>query len=190
MTTTQSLLIHAVEALLLLAAMQDIWQLRIANLFSLAIILLFACWVVATGPVWSLWQNALVFLIALALGIGGFAVKWLGGGDVKLIAATALWFDFAGGGALFVYITLAGGMVALLFVIVRWLIPEAVLDRSGAKSLKRKGPIPYGVAIASGAIFALSAGNMNPHSFNLNDLNRQVIETMATKPVVITPSRR
>ncbi|WP_423603628.1 A24 family peptidase [Sphingomonas sp. MS122] len=148
--------------LLAMAAMQDVCQLRIANFFAVAIFLLFPAYAVAKGLEASLWQNGAVFLGVLALGTAGFAARWLGGGDVKLLAATALWFDIAGAARLIGAIAVAGAAVTLLFVVLRRAVPASALLRSGMVALKPRGPIPYGLAIACGAITAIGLGYASP----------------------------
>lgn len=148
--------------LLALAAVQDVYQLRISNLFPIAIVLLFPVYAVAKGTDAAIWQNGAVFLAVLALGILAFGAHWLGGGDVKLLAAVALWFDIAGVAWLIGTIAIVGAAVALIFMFFRRAIPEPALLRTGMVSLKRRGPIPYGIAIASGAVAAVLMGHVNP----------------------------
>ncbi|MCP3729525.1 prepilin peptidase [Sphingomonas sp. MG17] len=148
--------------LLLAAALQDIYQLRIANFFAVAIVLLFPVYAAVKGPDWSLWQNLVVFAGVFALGMAAFAARWLGGGDVKLLAATALWFDIAGAGWLIGAVALAGGIVALLFMLLRRIIPESLLFRTHMVALKPRGPVPYGIGIAAGAISAIALGHVSP----------------------------
>lgn len=158
--------------LLIGAALQDVAMLRISNLFPIALILLFGVWLFANGLPTNVWQNGVLFLIIALLGIALFAARWLGGGDVKLLAAIALWFDLRGGLALFVYMSLAGGLLSLLLVFGRRLIPAAARDRLGWPGLKPKGPIPYGVAIVAGALMAIALQGPNPSGRpKLPDLN-------------------
>jgi len=152
----------ALVLLLAAAALQDMYRLRISNLFPVVIVLLFPAYAVAKGFEASIWQNGAVFLAVLALGILAFGVHWLGGGDVKLLAATALWFDIAGAAWLIGAIAVLGAVIALLFIFFRRLVPEPVLLRSGMVSLKPKGPIPYGIAISGGAIAAILMGQVSP----------------------------
>jgi len=152
----------AVMLLLAAAAVQDVYQLRISNVFPVAIFLLFPVYALVRGGDSTLWQNATVFLAVLALGILAFGARWLGGGDVKLLAAIALWFDITGAAWLIGSVALLGAAIALLFIFFRRVIPEPALLRSGMVSLKRRGPIPYGLGIAGGAIAAIAAGHVHP----------------------------
>lgn len=155
-------IVLAVSAVVAMAALQDIWRLQISNLFPVAVVALFAGWLFAVGFDWSIWQNLVLFFFTLAIGTFAFSRGILGGGDVKLLAAMALWFDIEGSASFFFYTALGGLALTLLFVIVRRMLPTYVLERSGAAALRPRGPIPYGVAIAAGAILALTSGAMNP----------------------------
>lgn len=136
-------------SLLLLAALQDGWKLQISDWLSGAIAIgaLFA--VVLEGPVLSLWQNFLLFAAVLAVGTFAFGRGWMGGGDIKLLAAASLWFNLSDGWKLLVAIAIAGGIEAILILIARRL-PWSQGIRDRALLLRRGGPIPYGIAIALG----------------------------------------
>jgi len=156
-------IVIAVSIVVATAAVQDIWRLRISNLFPVATVLLFFAWVLVLGPNWALWQNAALFAFTLAIGTFAFARGALGGGDVKLLAAVSLWFDLKGSAAFFAYTAIGGLLLTLAFILLRRMFPAAVLKQSGAAALQPRGPIPYGVAIAAGAILALTGGAMNPN---------------------------
>ncbi|HVL79025.1 MAG TPA: prepilin peptidase [Sphingomicrobium sp.] len=141
-------------ALLALAAIEDAVRLRISNLLSLAVLLLGFIAIAVAGPQASLWENAAVFAGTLVVGTFLFARGTLGGGDVKLLAATSLWFDFGGALRLLICVALAGGLLALLVLALR-LIGWSDRAREKILILRRKGGIPYGVAIAAGAAAAV-----------------------------------
>lgn len=161
MNSLQNALLIALYAVLAFAAVMDVWKLRIPNLFPAAVILLFPAWMYACGWNAQLWQNAVIFIGTFLGGLFLFSRGWLGGGDVKLMAAIALWFDFKGAAALFLWMGLGGAMLAIVFVLLRRTLPAGLIQ-SGAPSLKPGGPIPYGLAIAAGAMLAIVGGNINP----------------------------
>ncbi|ALR20433.1 MULTISPECIES: prepilin peptidase [Sphingobium] len=148
------IILALVTLLLILAAVQDVMMLRISNAFPVALILLFGAWVAVVGFTAALWSNALSFLVVLGMGAFFFSRQWLGGGDVKLLAASALWFSFKGLLPLVVHVTILGGMLALVFILLRRLVPAGNKE-GGNPALKAKGPIPYGLAIAAGVIACL-----------------------------------
>ena len=153
---------YGFSALLLLAAGQDMWKLKISNIFPIALIALYLARALFVGLQSDMWQNVAVFAFALSAGTFLFAKRWLGGGDVKLFAATALWFDFIAAPYLLFAITFGGALIALAFIFIRRLLPAGLADKTGWVSLKRRGPIPYGLAIAVGAILCSQAYGFNP----------------------------
>jgi prepilin peptidase CpaA len=144
-----------VAVLLLAAATEDAVRLRISNLIVLLVLVGAIVAAVLAGPELSLWKNLVVFLALLGIGTPMFAAGKLGGGDVKLLAAVGLWFDFAGALWMIVAVALAGGVLALLVLILRsfgW--SEEIRRR--VVLLRPGGGIPYGVAIAAGALIAMA----------------------------------
>jgi len=107
--------------LLVLAALQDGWRLRISDWISGLVAILAFVALVLDGPVSGLWQNFLLFAGVLAVGTFMFGRGWMGGGDIKL----------------------------LVIMIVRRL-PWSDAARSKVLLLSRRGLIPYGIAIALG----------------------------------------
>jgi prepilin peptidase CpaA len=144
-------LIIVLGILLFAAAAQDAAQLRISNV---TVALVFATAIVAmvvVGPEAHLWQNAVVFAALLAAGIPPFAAGKLGGGDVKLFAASGLWFDLAGAFQLLVAVLIAGGLLAMVVIVLR-LFGWSAAVRERIIILRPKAGIPYAVAIATGVL--------------------------------------
>lgn len=103
---------------------------------------------------WSLGELSLWPDVALQLGVavvtlvvfaGLFALRWMGGGDVKLLTALALWVPWDIFLQLLMVMALVGG--ALTIVMAMWHIARRQKDRLA---------IPYGVAIASGGLWVLA----------------------------------
>jgi prepilin peptidase CpaA len=88
--------------------------------------------------------------IVFGLLAGAFYLGMMGGGDVKLAAALALWFSPAGTVRFLVLMSLAGGVLTL--VLLAW-----------HRARKREGrpEIPYGVAIAFGGLAILTQRFLN-----------------------------
>jgi prepilin peptidase CpaA len=127
------------------AAATDARDRRIPNALSGALALLGLARIalaLATGePPLPLAIDLAAAVAVFALGALGFASGVLGGGDVKLLAAGALWL---GAAALLPFLTataLAGGVLALAFVAWGLLGPA-----------RPKPGLPYGIAIAAGGI--------------------------------------
>jgi prepilin peptidase CpaA len=140
--------------LLGLAAVSDIESLRIPNRICVAIVALYPVHVLASpGPID--WLGAFAVAIgAFAVGLVLFAAGGMGGGDVKLIAATALW----AGPALILHFvavtTIIGGAFAILMM-TRWRFALAhiceFVGEAGIRDVFLGRDIPYAVAIAAAA---------------------------------------
>lgn len=138
------------------ASFTDIKERKIRNVAVLCVLGLFVPWAFMVGSLHEVLLALAAGAVALIVGFAVFSAGWMGAGDAKLFAATAL---FAGWRHLFdftVLITLAGGMIALFSLISR--PREAIaLVASGGKSDAGRG-IPYGVAIAVGSAVLLWSG--------------------------------
>lgn len=162
MQTFQFALLLVFPALVVIAALKDVTSYTIPNWISLALIAAFVPAALVSGA--SLASIGLCLAVgagALLLGMGMFAAGWIGGGDAKLFAAAALWLG-APGALLFMLATgLAGGALTLGLLSLRsgWFEPvlaggPAWLRKLGAQG----GDIPYGAAIAAGALAAFPQG--------------------------------
>jgi len=148
--------ILAYVGLVFAAGVSDILTLTIPNRFSAAIVLLYPSYVLSSvHPVD--WQGS--FLIAFGAFVFAFvlyAFGFWGGGDAKLFAAAALW---AGPGFIldFTLITMAAGGAITVFVLLQHTLPHLYVSgffRFKEAIPKLRGePIPYGAAIAVGALY-------------------------------------
>jgi prepilin peptidase CpaA len=142
-------------ALMAFAASSDLLTMTIANRVSLVLIggfVLLAGLVGLSGA--EMLSHAGAAAAVLAVAFTCFACGWIGGGDAKLAAATALWLGF---GHLFdylVYASLLGGGLTLLIVQFRHLpLPQVLVGRDWAERLHRQGGgVPYGIALAAAAL--------------------------------------
>jgi prepilin peptidase CpaA len=141
--------------LLVAAAVEDAVRLRISNITVLLVIVGAAFAAIFVGPGPGLWQNLAVFAGLLAIGTPLFAAGKLGGGDVKLLAAAGLWFDLFGAARMFLAVAIAGGVLALLILLAR-MANWSEGARRRVVVLRPGGGIPYGVAIAAGALIAMA----------------------------------
>jgi len=135
--------------LLLLAALEDAWRMEIANWTSGAVAVA-AFGAIALGdPVIGIWQNLALFAAVLVGFTLSFNRGWMGGGDIKLLAASALWFDLSSGWKMLVAVAIVGGLETLILLGLRKLPwPKSTRDR--LLPLRRGEGIPYGIAIALG----------------------------------------
>ena len=96
--------------------------------------------------------------VVLAITFVFFSRGWIGGGDAKLAAATALWLGFD---QLLNYLTIAsilGGVLTLLIMRFRLMpLPTLLAEQEWAKRLHRMDAgVPYGIALAIAALWVYS----------------------------------
>lgn len=138
--------------LLLLAALEDLWRLQIEDWLSAGVALGAFLALAVNGAAADLWQNLLLFALVLGIGTLLFARGWMGGGDVKLLAACALWFDLDTGWKMLVAVAIAGGIESLIIMLLR-LLPWPESARRRIAWLRTDEALPYGVAIAAGMVW-------------------------------------
>jgi prepilin peptidase CpaA len=92
--------------------------------------------------------------LVLVVAFGFFTQGWIGGGDAKLAAASALWFGFGHLLDYLVYASLFGGALALLLIQFRKLPLPGVLARQHwiLRLHEKGGGVPYGIALAAAAL--------------------------------------
>lgn len=141
------ILLGILAAILLAASVFDLKSRTIPNGLNLVIALL------AIPYWWSIgldfWPGAAMQIGVAALVFGLFAIAFaigaMGGGDVKLIAAIALWLPWQGVLMLLVIMSIAGGALTAAM-----LIRQRLARREGAIE------VPYGVAIAFGGLWLIA----------------------------------
>jgi prepilin peptidase CpaA len=148
-------------ALIAYAAASDLLTMRIPNWLSLALVAAFAFIVAAGGLSWeALPMHAAAAALVLAVCFALFAFGWMGGGDAKLAAATALWLGFPSLMDYLLMAALAGGFLTAAILVLRaWPLPRFAVAWGWLFRLHdRKSGVPYGVALAFAALIVF------PHS--------------------------
>jgi prepilin peptidase CpaA len=146
------LLLLALAAILVVAAVVDVRTFTISNRLNVTVALLAPVyWAsVALSP----WPGIAVQIAAAAtvfvLFAAAFYAGMMGGGDVKLAAALALWFSPFTTLRFLVLTSLAGGVLTL-----------AVVGWHRARKREGRPEVPYGVAIAAGGIAILTQRFLN-----------------------------
>ena len=156
-----NILLSVLAIILVVAAVIDVRTFTISNRLNATVALL--------APLywWSehlpLWPD-----IALQIGIAvavfavlavTFYIGMMGGGDVKLAAALALWFSPASTLKFLVIMSLAGGLLTVIVLIAHRMKPGQIKNSDGETGGKPE--IPYGVAIAVGALWILAQRFLN-----------------------------
>jgi prepilin peptidase CpaA len=137
---------------LVFAAVVDVKTFTISNRLNAFIALLAPLFWWSTGL--DLWPDAAiqmgVAVIVFALLAAAFYAGMMGGGDVKLAAALALWFSPISTMKFLILMSIAGGVLTLVVVAIH-----------RARKKEGKPQVPYGVAIALGALAILTQRFLN-----------------------------
>ncbi|HEY8580272.1 MAG TPA: prepilin peptidase [Beijerinckiaceae bacterium] len=144
------------------AATSDILTMTIPNRLSVLLVggfIIFAAAVGATPQTigWHIACGLLVLLVTFAM----FSFGWMGGGDAKLAAATAVWVGWASVLDYALMAAVLGGALTLFLLLARsWPLPAMLLSQPWLVRLHdRKTGIPYGVALAAAGLL------IYPHTF-------------------------
>lgn len=142
-------------ALMAFAASSDLFTMTISNKVSLALVGAFLLLAgISVMPLEDFGMHLAAGALVLVVSFGFFTQGWIGGGDAKLAAATALWFGFAHLLDYLLYASMFGGALTLLLLQFRTLPLPAVLARQHwiQRLHDRKGGVPYGIALAAAAL--------------------------------------
>lgn len=145
-------LLGLLAAMLVWIAVVDIRTYTISDGLNIAIALLAPLFWWSTGV--DLWPDAAirvgVALLVFLFFAGAFYLNVMGGGDVKLAGALALWFTPYDTLRLIVFMSLAGGLLTLI-----------VLGIHHSRGKTDRPEVPYGVAIAAGGLWLLAQRFLN-----------------------------
>lgn len=142
---------------LIAAGASDLARYEIPNGLSVALVAAFALFA-ATLPLPVVVDHVLVGLTVLGAMAALFAAGLCGGGDVKLLAATALWMGWVRLPEFLLLTALAGGALALILLAVRYLAASPMVAATGVRPRRlfaKSSGVPYGVAIAAAGLFML-----------------------------------
>jgi prepilin peptidase CpaA len=142
-------------AVMAFAASSDLITMTISNRVSILLVGGFLALALMSGmPTMEVLSHAGAGAVVLVVTFGFFTCGWIGGGDAKLAAATAMWFGFDYLLNYLLYASLMGGALTLLLIEVRLMpLPGLLAGQFWAQRLHRKdGDIPYGIALAGAAL--------------------------------------
>lgn len=155
MTSLASLFLMTFPVAMAFAAANDLFTMKIPNKISLALVGGFVAVAILTRmPLETFGMNLAIGLLILAVTFVLFSLNLLGGGDAKLIAAGSIWIGANHIVEYLVFVAAFGGVLSLAILGYRNLVPAEAFALPGwARRLHiPKGPIPYGIAIAAGAL--------------------------------------
>jgi prepilin peptidase CpaA len=140
------------------AAASDMLYMTIANRISILLVVAFAAIAPLTGMDledcgWHFAAGAIVLVVAFTL----FALGAMGGGDAKLLSATALWMGPGLPLAHYLVVgAMLGGVLTLALLALRYspLAAPASNTRLFRHLADRKAGIPYGIALGAAGLLA------------------------------------
>ncbi len=138
------------------AAASDLISMTISNRLSFVLMGGFAVLAIWSGMGleqvgWHVLAGASVLVVGFAM----FAFGWIGGGDAKLAASTALWFGFSYQLVEYLLVSaLFGGALTIIMLTYRnFPVPKLLHGQAWAIRLHRADEgVPYGLALAAGAL--------------------------------------
>jgi len=142
-------------ALMAFAASSDLLTMTISNRVTIVLVAAFFVMAMFTGMTLDAlaWHVAAAFAV-LTVTFVFFAQGWIGGGDAKLAAATALWLGFDHLLPYVVYASIFGGVLTLALLRFRQLpLPAVLAEQTWVQRLHdAQGGVPYGIALAAAAL--------------------------------------
>jgi prepilin peptidase CpaA len=154
------LLLGLLAILLIVAAVIDVRTFTISNGLNAAVALMAPLYWWSSGL--PFWPDAAI-QVGVAIGVFvllaiTFYMGMMGGGDVKLAAAIALWFPPMATARFLVFMSLAGGLLTVVVLLIHKFRGKAPVSE-GEKPARPE--VPYGVAIAAGALWILAQRFLN-----------------------------
>jgi len=152
---TDAIRLLVFPAMMAFAASSDLLTMTISNRVSLILAGGFFVLAAMTGmPLVDIGTHLGASGIVLVVAFVFFARGWIGGGDAKLAAATALWVGFDQLLNYMIYASLFGGLLTLAIMRFRLMpLPAALAEQEWVKRLHRMDAgVPYGIALALAAL--------------------------------------
>ncbi|MDP1617147.1 prepilin peptidase [Phenylobacterium sp.] len=160
----QAVLLVICPALLIVAALKDVTTYTIPNWITLALIAAFFPTALILGlGLDTVGLHAAIGFCALVAGMVMFALRWIGGGDAKVFAATALWLGWPASATFLLATAMAGGVLAVMLLAMRSirLRPYVSAGPPWLSRLAEPGEsVPYGLAICIGGLAAFPASTL------------------------------
>ena len=136
------------------AAAFDLFTMTIPNKISMGLVAAFVVVAPLSGLPWAtIGIHAATGFAILVVGFGCFLRGWVGGGDVKLLAACTLWLGFDSLPQFLLTVGILGGVLSVLILAYRHLPAGETFGPPWLIRLHdRDSGVPYGIAIAGAAL--------------------------------------
>lgn len=158
------LILFAFMVLMAAAALEDFRRFIIPNPLTLGLCLLWPLYFAGAPSVAAALASIACGLAVFVVGAVLFARGYVGGGDVKLLSAAALWVGPAGLANLLLLTGILGGALALFLLVpagtrvaaaARLALGQRIPEESGSRY------VPYGVPIAVAAVVVVLSPNFS-----------------------------
>jgi len=129
----------------------DLITMRIPNWIPLSLTLSYlSISIYLSAPMMTIALNLSCSIAVFLLSLLMFERRWIGGGDAKLAAATAIWLGWSSILSYWVIASVLGGLLTLLVLAVRATPLPPVLAKEAwiVRLHDRNSGIPYGIALA------------------------------------------
>ena len=140
-----------------MAACSDLLTMTIPNRLSLVLLASFIAIAPLAGlPLYEILMHlgagGVVFAVCFAL----FACNIMGGGDAKILTASAVWFGFNDSLVLYIgYVSVLGGLLSIFILAIRANYDLILVSRIPVpQTMLHTKKVPYGIAIGAAALLA------------------------------------
>jgi prepilin peptidase CpaA len=147
--------------LISIAIVLDATKLTIPNWISVGLVIGFILYCFAGAEDIQVWQHVLVGAAVLIIAAGLYLMRWMGGGDVKILAAIALWAGPLQILPFLLLTTLFGAAIAVAMLAVHlWVLANAqsatvIAAKRYIPRWVHHGLCPYGIAIGTAALIII-----------------------------------
>jgi prepilin peptidase CpaA len=137
-----------------MTATNDFLSMTIPNRLSVILVVSFLCLAPFSGlGVMDIGWHLLAGLVVFAAGFALFALRVMGGGDAKILAASAIWYGWTASTiTYFAYVGLFGGLLSVLVLLLRANANFIIVSRLPVPAtMMQQKKVPYGIAIGAAA---------------------------------------
>ena len=153
--TVYNMILLLFPAAMAIAASMDLLTMTIPNRLCLALAIAYFAVAAAAGtPMMTLALHLSGGAAVLVLTFALFSFGWIGGGDAKLAAATAMWLGWDSLSDYGLSAAIYGGVLTLAILLARKMsLPSWMSSQTWIARLHdAKSGIPYGIALAAAGI--------------------------------------
>ncbi|MCE7026569.1 A24 family peptidase [Jiella avicenniae] len=155
---TTVLLLTVFPFAMIYSALTDLLEMKIENRVMIVLAAAFVPAAYLVGMPWPTFGgHLLVGFLCLSVTFAMFAAGWMGGGDAKLIAATALWFGPSMLSAEYLlFSALVGGALTVTLLVLRGHFLPVTGVEFVDRLMETETGVPYGIALGAAGLYVYS----------------------------------